>query len=108
MTKMNHDERWQAEKDAHELIVKLCAAKNIGLRLRQEGFSGHMQWPEIWALEKPVPLSAEDRKAIAAHRVLSIETKIGDDGRVYAEKFIRENGFVRYEEDTDPDAKFIF
>ena len=96
--------RWQEharrESEAHDLILKICEAKNIRLRLKQEGKSGHCEIPEIWTLEKAVPLAPEDLYAITKNGVISLEKEVREDGIIYVTKFTRGGGWTIYEQET--------
>lgn len=92
---------WEEDKlleiAAHELIVEMCRAKNIGLTLEQNGVSrGHYDIPELWAIEQPLLLTPEDLYAVMSNRVLSFDKKLHDNNRIYAHGFRRNGGWVSY------------
>jgi len=91
------EEDFQLEEEAHNLIVRLCESKNIALEIEQPGRSGgHYDIPEIWGMEKPIPLTPDELYAITANSVLHAVTKFHDDGIIYAHSFSRNGGWVSY------------
>jgi hypothetical protein len=91
------EEEYELENNAHKLIVKLCAAKNIKLDLRQEGKTGHCEIPEIWVFEKPVPLDQTDMEEISANSALRAKWETDNMGNVFVTEFSRGAGWVVYE-----------
>lgn len=86
------------DEKAHDLIVEMCEFKNIRLALKQMGRNGgHYEIPEIWTIEKPVPLTPDELYAISSNRVLHAVTELHDDKIIYAHGFSRNGGWISYE-----------
>ncbi len=92
-------ENLEIEKEAHDLVEKICRSKGIKLTLEQEGRGGgHMiDTPEVWLIEKPIPLTPDELYAISSNGVLYADTKLHDDQIIYAHGFSRGGSWVRYE-----------
>lgn len=89
-------------KASRALVAKICESKNIGLRLKQEFRSGgHYELPEIWTIERAVPLAYEDLYAIAADLYLTAQTQAGGDGILYAVSFDIYSDWVTYEQERN-------
>ena len=97
----------ELEEKAHQLILRLCKAKNIRLELKQQGKTGHCEIPEIWAFEKAIPLTENDLVLIDENPNLHIKYEIGADNNVYATEFSRGAGWVVYEIDPQDDSKYF-
>lgn len=77
------EQNLRKENDAHELIVELCNAKNVGLFLSQEGKTGHCEIPELWTLEKPLPLNADEISILSEKTFPDIDYKNSTDETFY-------------------------
>lgn len=102
----NHSKIVELENQAHEFIVELCESKNIKLELKQQGRTGHCEIAEIWAFEKPIPLTKEDLRRIKKFRNLSFTQKKDAGNQVYATEFVRGGGWCVYEIDAHDDSKY--
>jgi len=103
----DHNKIVLAEQKAHEFVVRLCESKNIKLTLKQEGRTGHCEIAEIWAFEKPIPLTREDLIRLKQFPNLYLKQEINADKKIYAVEFVRGGGWCVYEIDKHDDSRYF-
>lgn len=102
-----HKKIVELENLAHDLIVEMCESKSIKLELKQEGRTGHCEIAEIWAFEKPIPLTKKDLSQIKKFPNLYLKRETGTDETIYAVEFVRGGGWCVYELDKHDDSKYF-
>lgn len=79
-------------KEFQTLIHKIAESKNIEIKFLHGEGTGHMDFPEQWKIEKPIPLTPEELYELTFFEKFVLISVAPQDGVIYARRFYFEDG----------------